>query len=390
METQRGTGTGTSPQGPQNSHNPQGNIQAEVTVKRNRIHQMLEEQGLDAILISRHENIAWISAGLVDIRVGLLRETGMASLLITKDDRAYYLTTNNEAGRCEEEEFSRLDYRPVVRPWYDGDVQASIRSVVADGLVGSDTPLGACPLLSLQALRFELTDREMERYRLLGSQVAGVASSVLRQLRPGISERDVQATLAGELISAGLLPSVYLDAFDGRIRGFRHAVPRAAVLERFGMVGFCARRWGLSASITRFVHFGPMPAELADKFAVVAEVSARLQAATREGTSAGALFEVAREAYQALGFNGEEEAHHQGGATGYLEREWVARPGGSEQVRPAQAFAWNPNLQGAKVEDTVLLRGGQIELLTRTPDLPAVTTHVTGTDYVSAGVLISS
>ncbi len=380
METQRETVTSTG---------PQWDIQAEVTVKRKRIQQMLEEQGLDAILISRHENIAWISAGLVDVRVGMLRETGVASFLITNDDRAFYLTTNNEAERLAKEEFPELEYQPVVRPWYDGDVQASVRSVMRDGVVGSDTPLGACPLVSLQSLRFELTAGEMERYRRLGRQVAGIASTVLRQLRPGMSEREVQAELAKQLISAGLLPSVYLDAFDGRVRRFRHAVPRAAVLERFGMVGFCARRGGLTASITRFVHFGPMPAELADKFAAVAEVSARLQVATREGIDANALFEVARAAYKSLGFEGEEQAHHQGGATGYLEREWVARPGGSERVCPEQAFAWNPNLQGAKVEDTVLLRAGSIELLTGTPELPAVVTHVDGIDTISAGVLIA-
>jgi antitoxin VapB len=153
------------------------------------------------------------------------------------------------------------------------------------------------------------------------------------------------------------------------------------------MIGFCAKRWGLTVSITRFVHFGAMPAELEDKFAAAAEVNAWLMEATRMGASSDELFTVAHQAYEAVGYAGEERMHHQGGATGYAEREWVARPGGTERVVAQQALAWNPNLQGAKVEDTVLLQDGLIEMLTGTPELPVITTRLNGTEYHSAGVL---
>jgi len=365
-------------------------IQAELAGKRKRIQHLIEELRLDAILISRHENIAWMSAGIVDVRVGLLKETGVASLLITKDDRAFYLTTNNEAPRLAEEEFSQLDYQPLVQPWYANEVQSSIESVVGNGAVGADVPIAGMRAVSLQYLRFQLTATEVERYRWLGRHIASVATTVLLQLRPGMNEKTIQARLAEHLISLDILPSVFLDAVDKRIGEFRHPVPRSGVLKQFGMIGFCARRWGLSASITRFVHFGRMPKELEDRFAAVADVNARLQAATVEGASADMLFEIARAAYASLGYSGEETMHHQGGATGYLEREWVARPGGSERVTTPQAFAWNANLQGAKVEDTVLVQAGSnrsIELLTSTPDLPTVVTRFDGVNYYSAGVL---
>jgi hypothetical protein len=58
-------------------------------------------------------------------------------------------------------------------------------------------------------------------------------------------------------------------------------------------------------------------------------------------------------------------------------------------VQTQQAFAWNPNLQGAKVEDTVVLNQGSIEPLTETPQLPAVSTRLNGIDYHSAGVLVN-
>lgn len=366
------------------------NVEEELKQKRERLRSLMEREQLDAVLIARHENIAWLTAGRVDVRIGVLRETGAASLLLTKDNAGYYLTTNNEAPRLANEEFAGLDWQPLVKPWYASDLAATVKELVPSGNVGTDSPLAGLRNINLQPLRYELTQGEVERYRWLGKNTASAATEVLLAMRPGISERHMQAMLAERLIDREILPSVYLTAVDNRIRSYRHAVPRRGVLDRFGMLNFCARRWGLSVSMTRFVHFGPMPSDLESKFNVVAEVNAALQSATREGASANVLFSVARDAYAAVGHAGEETMHHQGGATGYLEREWVARPGGAEVCGHTQAFSWNPSLDGAKVEDTILLCEGSIEVLTATPELPAVETQFGGTSCRSAGVLIAS
>jgi antitoxin VapB len=97
---------------------------------------------------------------------------------------------------------------------------------------------------------------------------------------------------------------------------------------------------------------------------------------------------VAADAYAANGFPTEEQLHHQGGATGYWEREWIATPESKETVVNRQAFAWNPSIRGGKVEDTVLLRDGQIELLTPTPELPALESSANGNSYPATSVLI--
>lgn len=361
--------------------------QIEAANKRAQVIALLNEKALDAILISRHENIAWITAGMVDVRVPMLRETGVGSLLITKEGEACYITTNNEAPRLAEEEFCHLDYKPLVQPWYANNVEASVRTIAPNGKIATDVPLHFGSTISLQSLRLELTEGEVERYRWLGRNTADAATALLHNLLPGMKEITMQGMLAEALFSRAILPSVYLTAVDHRILSYRHAVPRSGVLDRFGMLNFCARRWGLSVSVTRFVHFGAMPSELERKFQAVAEVNAKLHEATRTGTSSDALFAVATGAYASAGYPGEEQMHHQGGATGYLEREWVARPGGAEHVSPQQAFAWNPNLQGAKIEDTVVLQKGHIELLTATPNLPSITTTLNGIEYRSAGVL---
>ncbi len=362
---------------------------AELEAKYQRIQQFLAEQSLDALLVSRHENISWATAGAVEMRVAIPFELAVGSLLFTRSGQRYYLTTNNEAARLAQEEFAQLDYQAVVAPWYANDVAASIRKIVGQGKVAGDTASNGLSAISMQSLRLALTEGEIARYRWLSEHVAEATTDVLLTLRPGVSEATMQAKIAERLLEQNILPTVFLMGTDARIRNYRHAVPRAGVLDRYGMINLCARRWGLAVSITRFVHFGPMPTELQEKFAAVAQVNAHLLHATREGATSDALFHVAQQAYAELGYPGEEQQHHQGGATGYSEREWVAQPKGTERVLDGQAFAWNPSLQGAKAEDTVVLRQGSIEVLTNTPRLPVVSSQCGTAKYTSAGGLLA-
>lgn len=363
-------------------------VDAECAGKRDQVVHLMRDQQLDGVIISRHENIAWLTAGLVDVRVGLLRETGPASLFVTKEGEGFYTTTQNEAVRLAEEEFAHLPYKPLLRPWTSADVESSFRVAVPHGKLGTDTSTSTHALINLQPLRLQLTSGEVQRYRWLGQQTAEAVTNVILSLEPGMPERSIQAAVAHELILRGLLPSVHLEAVDKRILSYPHPVPRTGVLQKFALLCFCARFRGLTASISRFLHFGPLPGQLATNFGIVQQVNARVQAATRAGATADELFTVLQNAYAESGAPGGEQGHHQGGATGYLEREWIARPGGTEKVANMQAFAWNPSLRGAKVEDTLLLLNDEIENITRTPALPEVTTHFNGVDYITAGVLI--
>jgi antitoxin VapB len=177
-------------------------------------------------------------------------------------------------------------------------------------------------------------------------------------------------------------------AADQRIFKYKHAVARGNKIDKYAMINLCARKWGLTVSITRFAHFGPPPVELEEKFRASAQVNAALLNATREGATSAGLFKASADAYASNGFPGDERLHHQGGASGYWEREWVATPDGTEKVVNNQVFAWNPSIRGGKVEDTVLLQDGKIELLTPTPKLPALASCANGNNYPATGILI--
>jgi antitoxin VapB len=359
---------------------------AEFEAKRHRLCERMASSGLAAVQLRRTENIAWLTAGRVDRRVLLPSPLSIATILLLRNGDAFYLAPDNEGRRLEEEDFAGLPFSAVTAPWHAADFAEKIRSLAANGSIAVDTtPEGASLLLTHRA---SLSDTEIERYRWLGHNTAQVTATVLQSLEPGLTERTMAARISAGLPERGIEPSVLLMAVDDRILRYKHAVAQNATLERFAMLNLCSRRWGLAISITRFVHFGPMPQRLVDAFAVAAGVNARLIAASKVGATSAELFSIAADTYASLGHPGEEQNHHQGGATGYSEREWLATPAGKDTVVNWQAFAWNPSIDGGKVEDTVLLRDGEIELLTGTPELPVVLTQAGNRAVQSAGVLI--
>jgi antitoxin VapB len=362
--------------------------QAEAEEKLARLAKFFDESQIQAVLLRQSQNIAWATGGKVDARVLIPSETWAASVLLTKDGRKYYLAPKNEGPRLAAEEFAGLGYEAVLSPWYDDDCVAAAQRIVGSVEVGADIRTPGFIPVNLKPLRASLTEAEIARYRWLGRKTADVTAAVLQELEPGITEYEMEALVSDGLLCEGILPSVLLMAVDGRILQYKHAVARGATLEKHGMLNLCSRKWGLAISITRFVHFGEAPAELAERFASAARVNAALLDASRVGATSAELFKAAQEAYAAEGYPGEEEFHHQGGPTGYGEREWLATPRGAEVVENAQAFAWNPSIRGGKVEDTVLLKDGAIETLTPTPELPVVETERNGTIYRSAGVLV--
>ena len=359
----------------------------ELESKHQKLVQWLGANNLEGVLLRRHENIAWLTGGAVEVRVLTPGETGVASILVTAKGDRYYFTTENEAPRLQDEEFGALDFEPLRFPWYADDTMETAQRL-AGVHVGCDTHGPGLIPVNLYPLRQSLSETEIARYRWLGAETADATVESLHEVEPGLSEYDLEAITAANLLRRGILPSVYLFAVDDRILKYKHAVARGRRLKNYAMLNLCSRKWGLAISITRFVHFDALPEELAGRFKSAAQVNATLLDATREGATSAELFRVVQQAYAGEGFPGEEKYHHQGGPTGYGEREWIATPDGTQTVVNNQAFAWNPSIRGGKAEDTVILRDGNIEWLTATPQLPVIESTVNGRIYPAAGVLV--
>lgn len=359
----------------------------EIEAKQDRLNALMDEHGWSAVLLSRHENIAWATAGRVEARVALGTETAVCSLLLTRQGERYYIAPENEGPRLAAEEFDGLGFEPLLYPW-TGNTTDELAHKAGGAEIGADTAIPGFYQHNFTALRAPLLPAEVDRLCQVATAVADSTVRVLKTFTPGITEDEMAARVSADLLARHITPSVLLMGTDERIFRYKHAVPRAGVLKNYGMLNLCARQHGMVISITRFVYFGAPPAALAANFEKAARINAELLHATRAGATSADLYAVAAKGYTAAGLSDEVTKHHQGGACGYQERDWVATLTGTQKVEAVQAFAWNPSLQGAKAEDTVLLLNGEIGILTATPELPSIETAIGGRIYRSAGVYL--
>jgi Xaa-Pro aminopeptidase len=369
-------------------------VSRETDEKVQRVALLAREAGVGGVLLTTQRNVAWLTGGGTN-RIDGSRETGAGALLITADARRFVVANAIEMPRLMSEVVSGLSFDSIDYPWVDDQANPAAAVDLARSLLPGGESLAAdwffpgCTMIeaALARSRVPLVDEEVTRYRALGRDVGRVVGDVCQQLQPGASEERVAAFVGGAICGVGARPIVVLVAGDERLSRYRHPVATSRSWCNVVMVVVCAERHGLVVALSRIVCAGPASAELRDRTRAAAQVFESLLRATRAGASGSELYAVAARAYEHVGFTGEERRHHQGGATGYRSREWLAHPASQERVAARQAFAWNPSITGTKVEDTVLYEDGRYELLTDSPGWPAIALNINGCALHAADVL---
>lgn len=358
----------------------------ELEHKLNRISALLTAHELDALLVQRISNFAWLTGGAASY-INTADLLGVASLLITPNVR-YLITNNIEAPRFRQEEgLEEQGWSFQVGQWYQSnqiiqDLTRGLR-LGSDGFYPAKSDLSA----ELAAARITLTEPEQERFRALSQGCAQAMDTAIRSLSPGMSEYEIAAVLGSEAQKRGILPIVNLIATDGRVYAFRHPLPTAKKLENYAMLVLCGRKDGLVASITRFVHFGALPEDLRRKAQAVAQIDAIYITETTPGRSLGEIFSIAQAAYEQQSYAKEWQLHHQGGPAGYLPREIVATPNAGLTVDVGQAYAWNPSITGTKSEDTILITEQGFEVMTEIDSWPVTPVDLGGRTILRPGIL---
>ena len=366
----------------------------EIARKVQRVAELARREQLGGIVLSAQHNFAWLTAGRSN-RVDAARETGSASLLVTADERRFVLANAIEAPRMMGETLADLGFELVTYPWADERANARLpferAGEHAQGALGADvgSPIARSVEPALSVLRCRLDPEELPRYRQLGATCGRVVGAIARAVRPGMQEIEVTRLVSAALGAQDVRASVLLVGADDRIDRYRHPVPTAATWAKRLLIVVCGEREGQVVAVSRLRTIAGNE-DLAGRTRAAADVYAALIGASVPGATGGTIFKAATTAYAAAGFPGEELRHHQGGAIGYRSREWVAHPASTDIVSPPQAFAWNPSITGTKIEDTCLvLEDGSLELVTTTPDWPAIEVEVRGHHLRLADVLVA-
>lgn len=358
----------------------------EASEKVARVRALLQQDGLRGILIRTAHNFAWITAGSSADGTG---DESAFSLFIRADGAKYLIARRGESSWMKDEELRGLRYELREFDWYTakagpGPPEPLLSEIVPDGSFASDAPYPGARLLDdqLASLRVPLTGSEVRKYRWLGRRSAEAVEEVCRSVQPGMSERGIEALVSHALARRAIRASYIRVAADERM--LRHGLAPASdigKLEKFVTIGIGATRWGLAVAMTRSVHFGPPPEDLRRRLRAAAQVNAGLWARTSPGTTAGSLISGAISDYAGAGYPGEWRTHSQGGAIGYRLRDWPAVPGPEVRVHSGQAFAWSPTVEGVRVEDTILVLGDRLEVLTEIPGWPVAEARASGRIY---------
>jgi Xaa-Pro dipeptidase len=344
---------------------------------RERVLELIERNGLGAVVLRRPENFAWYTRG-GNSRVEYAAPEGVADVVVTPD-ADWVLTSTIEAPRMRAEEARGLEV--VEYPWEQGPA-TTLRELVGDVRLGADIALGGSPRCyasgdgeadagtvdlrdHLSALRRVLDAEAIARLRGIGADLTGALSETAGRLEPGRTEHEAAGELTRACRARGLVPTVLLAATHERIVRHRHPLPTGAPLERRAMIVASAQRGGLYANLTRIVWFEEPDREIARRQDACDGILARMRdEATRPGRSLAEAFEDLGRFYAEAGFPGEWRRHHQGGITGYASREVIATPHTDVEIEPGMGFAWNPSITGAKAEETFVLTTAGAELVT--------------------------
>jgi len=358
----------------------------EIEIKQERIIKLLDEKSLDGIILAKNSNISWLTGGMEN-RIVFVSEEGVVKLIVLKD-KILVLTNNIEAERViKEEGLDKEDFQLIVNQWYERDL--------LDGLIKKYRLGGDCyfPEVNnlqeeIKQLRFSLLPEEIERYRSLGRETAKIVTDVCRVIKSGDTENEVKGRLAQKLWSKNINPHLILVGSDERLFDYRHPIAKDKEIKKYVMVVVCAERDGLIVNMTRFVYFGLLPQELKEKLYAVGKVDASFIINTKPGKKVADIFIEGIRTYGEVGYPDEWKFHHQGGATGYETRDYIAAPNSLHIVQPNQAFAWNPSIKGVKSEDTIIVNETENEIITDDPEWPKVEVEYNGEKISRSGILV--
>lgn len=367
---------------------------AEVNEKVGRLRRNLAARRLDGVVITTERNFGWVTGGGKDHVVWAQRESPV-TLFITLD-KQYLIANNIEGPRVMTEELDGLGYQWEKYDWWEKETKP-LAALLKGKKVAFDNPATAISyeakpaesVFDFQEVYYPVTQGELKKYRWLGRKTSEVLEQVAPLVRPGMSERDVQALLAREFWYWDIFPTVMLTAVDERAMIYRQPVVQGANLKRYCSLSVCARRWGLVVAATRVLHFGEPPASLAKAWSQGPQLCAAMWSATRPGKTLGDVIDAARDTYGKIGFPNEWKLNHQGGMILGLERLYAVPPGDKTKIIPGMVLAWSPTLQGARFEDTVVVRDdGTLENLTAAIKWPTTEVKTGTATYKVPGLMI--
>lgn len=338
-----------------------------------KLRSLLEDQGLEALLVARPENARYISGF-----------TGEALLLVTRGEA--YLFSD---GRYEEQaKLEAPDWRFVRFKRSFTEVFNEVSRGLGLRELGFEKDfltyqqweqLKGCfpgilrPVAGLiERLRLVKDDYEVALIREAGMITAGAFRYVLGQMHEGQEEQEIAGIMELFMRRQGAGPP----AFETIVAsGERGALPHGAASgKRLGRgelvtLDLGARFQGYAADLTRTVCMRAVSTRQREVYEIVREAQARALGAVRAGVTAAEVDATARRFLEEAGY-GQYFTHSLGHGVGLaIHEDPRLAPGQDLVLKPGMVVTVEPGVYisgwgGVRIEDTVLVKQNGCEILT--------------------------
>lgn len=362
----------------------------EIKIKVQRLQQAMEKAGLDAVIINKSNNFAWITAGASNI-ITRYSEEGVTSIVVTKEGGQYILANNIEYPRIvKEENIEELGFEIKTWYWYEGRDLEAVKEIVGEGRYGADIAFpgaeGAGGLI--EECQYSLTDNDIARYQYLGDTFSKALEECLAEVRPGDMELDIAGRINAALWKYDIDPVLFLVAGDERILNFRHCIPTDNRIGKRMMVSCNGRYKGLVTKTTRFVNFGEPGESFVKQYMDTLDIENQMMAATTIGTDDIVPHRLAKELYGQKGYPEMWKVHHQGGPQGYSNGYYLVTEERHGIIQKNQCYCYNPSITGTKTEDGFIVTEEGPLMITKPVVFPAIEAQVNGVTVRRPGILV--
>lgn len=349
-----------------------------MTERLERIQGLLQKHDADAALITFLPDIQWT--------VGF---TGSNGILIVNRDRAHFVTDGRYKGQALEEVTGAEIHVPGYK-LYDYVEEEKLldetRRVIfqsdhlsvddADSLIAR---FGSVDWIPVKEMLVEFvgskTEAEIAGIRAAQTVTEEVFEYILRELKSGVSERDI----AAEIVYQHLRRGADRMAFDPIVATGDHgALPHARPSNRKLKVGdlvvldFGCYLDGYASDMTRTIAIGEPGEEARKVYGLVLEGQLAAIDAARAGIKSDALDAAARDVIEAGGY-GDAFSHSLGHGLGLQVHEWPRASYLFDYELPENAvITIEPGVYllgqfGVRIEDIIVLRAGGCEVITKAP-----------------------
>jgi Xaa-Pro dipeptidase len=357
----------------------------DVADRQRLLANLIHEKGVDALLLSRPENFAWLTGG-ADATRGATGET-TARLFVTAEARL--LATNNvESQYLFDRELPGLGFQLKERPWFEPAEQLA-HDLSRGRTIASDDGFARSVDVSpeLGRLRLVLSDREHKLLRLLGREVTHAVEATARGCRTGETEAEVAAELSHRLVKRQIVPVRMQVCADGRFRRYPHYPFGNEPVESSCVIAAVGRRNGLHVACCRVVLFGD-DAGFRESHHKATVMQAPGLYFSRHGMTIADVWSRVRRIYEKFECPDEWQLADQGEVMGFAPCESRIVPNSDFALKTGMPIHWHPAVGPALTGDTILVRDGIPELLTASDDWPQITVNVKSEPIPRPDVLV--